>query len=124
MSLFLQLFGAALLALIFALILYVIFGQVTVRKLRKNPETRDALGFEYASGTDIINVIKVLAISKTRAEKLRKGSMSFLHADVDLIYKHTNRLDRVLAKAAYWFLIFGVGSLITVLLLDYAGIFN
>lgn len=37
-------------------ILYVAFGQITVRKLRKTPATKDKLGVEFASGWDILNV--------------------------------------------------------------------
>ncbi len=33
-----------------ACILFVIFGQVTVRKLRKNPEKKQALGIEFVGG--------------------------------------------------------------------------
>lgn len=105
MSLFSQLLAVAVLVLLFILILYVVFGQVTVRKLRKNPETKTALGFQYASGTDISNVVKILAISKSKAEKLRAGRMSFLYADKDLLTKHTNKVDRVLAKIVYWLML-------------------
>ncbi len=45
-------------------ILFVIFGLVTVRKLRKNPETKHALGIEFASGWDILNVAGALSLSK------------------------------------------------------------
>jgi len=36
--------------------LFVLFGQITVRKLRKNPATKNELGVEFLSGWDIINV--------------------------------------------------------------------
>ena len=32
-------------------VLYVVFGQMTVRKLRKNPKTKDILGLEVISLT-------------------------------------------------------------------------
>ena len=44
-----------------ACILFVIFGQVTVRKLRKNPETKHELGLEFAGGWDILNVAQALS---------------------------------------------------------------
>jgi len=54
-----------------AWILFIIFGQVTVRKLRKNPETKHELGIEFASGWDIFNV----ASACCRCQKqLLKGS--------------------------------------------------
>jgi len=43
-------------------ILYVVFGQVTVRKLIKNPETKHELGVEFVSGWDIVNVAQALSI--------------------------------------------------------------
>jgi hypothetical protein len=75
MSLFSQLLAVASLVLFLGLIFYVIFGQLTVRKLRKNPETKHALGFEYASGTDIANVGKALAMSRKKAQKMKENKM-------------------------------------------------
>ena len=49
MSLFSQIFAISIFFIIISAILYVIFGQVTVRKLRKNPNTKDELGIEFAS---------------------------------------------------------------------------
>ena len=122
MSLFSQLLAFSFIVLLVALLLFVIFGQVTVRKLRKNPETKDALGLEYASGTDIANVVKILSISKHRAEKLRHGRMSFLYADRELIYKHTSRFDRLLAKSVYWSLVLGGGSMIVLMIGNFTGV--
>ena len=62
MSLFSILLGIAAVFVFIACILYVIFGQVTVQKLRKNPETRDKLGFEFVSGWDIIKVAQALSL--------------------------------------------------------------
>ena len=53
--------GLILLFLLLAGILFIAFGQITVRKLRNNPETRNALGFDYVSGRDIINVALALS---------------------------------------------------------------
>ncbi len=53
-----------------ACILFVIFGQITVRKLRKIPETKLVLGIELLSGWDIINVATVLALPKGYARKI------------------------------------------------------
>lgn len=59
--------GEIIFAVIFAMgfitsVLFVIFGQVTVRKLRKNPETRHELGIGFASGWDITNVAQALSL--------------------------------------------------------------
>jgi len=93
-----------LLGMVFAVgliawILFVIFGQVTVRKLRKIPEAKQALGIEFASGWDIFNVAEALALPKTVAQKSRKHpTMGALHADPNVLYKYTTVFDRVLAR--------------------------
>jgi len=90
-----------------SMILYIIFGQVTVRKLRKNPATKYALGIEFVSGWDIINVAGALALPKTIVQKIKRNSISMglgqgFEANPDLLYKHTTRFDRLLARLFYW----------------------
>ena len=101
-------------------VFFVIFGQVTVRKLRKNPETRQALGLKFTSGWDIINVAQALSIPKTIAQKLRRKSEAMglgLEADPDLLYKHTTVFDRVLARLFYIpFFLSGTGVIILTML--------
>jgi len=99
---------SVILAVIFiSAILFVIFGQVTVRKLRKNPATKHALGIEFVSGWDIVNVAGALALPKTVAQKIKRNSVSMglgqgFEADLDLLYKHTTWFDRLLARLFYW----------------------
>ena len=100
------------------------FGQITVRKLRKNPETKNALGTEFASGWDILNTAQALAIPKIWAQKLKSSPLSGLYADVDLLYKNTSKFDRVLAFIVYWLLMTSVGILLVLMVLDLAGIFD
>ncbi len=76
-------------------IFYVVFGQVTVRKLRKKPETKDHLGFGYVSGWDITNVAQILLMPKWMNDKLKESPLSFLHANYDLLYKHTTKFDLI-----------------------------
>ncbi|MCP4489664.1 MAG: hypothetical protein GY820_20470 [Gammaproteobacteria bacterium] len=116
--------GVAMLILLMILILYVIFGQVTVRKLRINPATKDVLGFQYVSGTDIANVIKILSISRAKAERLSEGKMSFLYANVGLIYKNTNQIDRIFAKLLYWLMVFWALGTGVLMLVYFAGGFH
>ena len=87
-------------------ILYVVFGQLTVKKLRKNPKTKDALGLEYVSGWDIINVAQALALPKEWSKKLEEGSLSFMHAKASLLLENTSKFDRILGFFFYWLLIF------------------
>lgn len=102
-----------------ALILYVIFGQVTVRKLRNNPNTKDALGIEFASGWDILNVAKAFAMPKGITKKWKKSAQSAFYADIDLLYKHTNKLDRILGAVFYWIYVFTGLSLILLVLFEW-----
>lgn len=124
MSLFSQLFAIAAFILFLGLILFVIFGQVTVRKLRKNPKTKDALGFEYMSGSNIANVAKALAISRKKAQEMKENKMSFLYADIELLYEHTNKVDRILAKTLYWLMGIGGVLLVLLMLLNIVGVFE
>ncbi|MEJ2631893.1 MAG: hypothetical protein P8015_11875 [Acidihalobacter sp.] len=71
------LFLFALASAIVTGVLFVIFGEVTVRKLRRNPETKDLLGMEFISGWDIQNVAVTLALPKSFMKRIDKGSTSF-----------------------------------------------
>ncbi|MCF6237082.1 MAG: hypothetical protein L3J70_12040 [Gammaproteobacteria bacterium] len=130
MDKYLMTLGEAMFAAIFAVgfiacILFVIFGQVTVRKLRKNPATKHALGFEFTSGWDIFNVAFALALPKAIARRIKRNSISMgmgsgFEADPDILYKQTTVFDRVLARmffaswvfSGFGIIIFGVLDLI------------
>jgi hypothetical protein len=110
-----------------ACILFVIFGQVTVRKLRKNPETKQALGMEFASGWDIINVASALSLPKAIVQRVKRNSESMglgFAADPDILYKHTTMVDRVLARLFYWTWFFSGTGLIILMVLNWFGIFE
>jgi hypothetical protein len=108
----------------FAAIFFVIFVQITVPKLRKNPDVKDKLGFEYVSGWDIINVAQSLSIPRKLAKKLEGGPLSGLYSKSDLLYKHTNRFDRVLACVFYWLLTSSGIMMISLALMDTFGFFG
>ena len=82
-------------------VLYVAFGQLTAKRLRKNPKTKDALGLKYVSGWDIINVAQALAFPIAWSKKLENRSLSFMHAKASLLLENTNRFDRLLGFALY-----------------------
>ncbi len=119
---------SVILAVMFVVcVLFVIFGQITVRKLRKNPETRQVLGLELASGFDILNVAQALALPKTVTQRIKHNSMSIglrLQADSDVLYKHTTVFDRLLARVFYWLWISSAFSLIMLMMLNWLGIFD
>lgn len=124
MSLMTALIGILIGAALIVMILFVLFGQVTVRKLRKNPETKNELGMEFVSGWDILNVASALAMPKWINEKLKDTPLSSLYADTEILYKHTNRFDRVLAKIFYGLFILTGFSGILVVVLDKFGVLD
>jgi len=107
-----------------AIILFVAFGQITVRKLRKNPETKRELGIELLSGWDIINVAQALALPSIIMRKLKNTPLSALYADADILRKYTNKFDLVLGSLFYWLFILSGLSLALLALLDTVGVFN
>ncbi len=116
-------FAVIFIAMFIAWILFVIFGQVTVRKLRKNPETKHELGIEFAGGWDIFNVAQALTLPKVVAQKIRRNSMGF-EADPDALYQHTTVFDRVLARVFYILFAFSGFGLIILGVLHWLGVID
>ena len=85
-----------------ACILFVIFGQVTVRRLRKKPETRDHLGLELASGWDILNVAQALAIPRSWSQRVQRSPLTSLNAKSEVILQHTTKFDKILGFIFFW----------------------
>jgi hypothetical protein len=64
-------FAIILLVMVTDNILLVVLGQKTVRKLRKNPETKNALGIEFLlGGGDIVNVSFAFGIPRRLNRKV------------------------------------------------------
>jgi hypothetical protein len=103
-------FAISMLVLIIGCILFVIFGQKTVRKLRKNPDTKHALGIEFVSGYDIFNVMAALTFPKL-TNKLKSSPLSASFADPKLLEKYTTPFDRILAKVSSILLVSSIFSL-------------
>ena len=97
-------FAFVLAGSILSAMLWVLFGQLTVSKLRKNPKTKDALGMEYAGGWDIVNVASALAMPRSWSRKLEKSPLSFIHAKSDLLFENTTKFDQILGATFYWLL--------------------
>ena len=110
----------SLIGLMIGWVFFVIFGQVTVKKLRKNPETKDKLGMEFVSGWDIFNVAQALATPRKFQKILEKGRLSFLNANSELLLKHTNKCDQFLAVIFFWIFFLSGGLMIIAILLDTA----
>ncbi|OMH36546.1 hypothetical protein [Motiliproteus sp. MSK22-1] len=96
------LWGVVLAALFLTCILFVAFGQITVRKLRKNQRTKDQLGLELASGWDILNVAQALALPKALTDRFKESYLSAMFANADLLREHTSVFDRALAALFFW----------------------
>jgi len=101
------LFLVASVTMIVALILQVVFGEVTVRRLRKNPETKGKLGIEFVSGLDIVGVAQALSLPRSFAMRSSKRPFSLL-PNAELLYAHTTKADRFLARSFYWMLVAAV----------------
>lgn len=124
MSIFSQLLAVNAIFMFISLILYVVFGQITVRKLRKNPATKDALGLEFASGWDIVNVAQAIAIPRSWSKKLEQSPLSSLYAKSQILRENTSWFDRGLAATFYWlFTLSGLGMIVLVLLNSF-GVFS
>lgn len=115
------LFGAGLLSGLITCILFVVFGQFTVRKLRKNPALKNDLGFEFVSGWDIVNVAHALSMPSWLSKKLKQGPLSYLEADATSIKKHTNKVDRFLAQSFCFFLYATTLIILPLVILDAMG---
>ena len=105
-------------------ILFVLFGQITVRKLRKNPKTKNMLGMELASGWDIINVARALAVSRSWAKKAQESNISFMFANADALRENTTKFDQFLAKCFYWTFVFSGSAGVLLVILDAFGVFG
>jgi len=94
--------GVAISCAVITSIFFVAFGQLTVRKLRKNPELKDSLGINLYSGFDITSVASALSLPRSWNRRAKRRAILFLLADADILYTHTTRFDRCLGRAYYW----------------------
>jgi len=124
MKLITMLVGVLIIFAVIVSILFVLFGQVTVRKLRKNPQTKDHLGVQFVGGWDIINVAQALAIPRSWSRKLEKSPLSSMYANSDLLFENTSKFDRILGTIFYWLLMSSGLSGVLLVFLDYFGIFE
>ena len=118
------LFAYTMLGVFVTSILFVLFGQLTVRKLRNNPATKNSLGVSLASGWDILKVAKSLSVPQWYRERVKKSSLSAFEADYELLYENTTKFDRALAKVFWWLWMSTGGFLILLALLDSFGMFD
>ncbi len=118
------LFSFGLLGTFLSMILYVLFGQLTVKKLRKDEVLKNSLGLELVGGWDIINVAQALAIPRSWSKKLENSPLSALYAKSECLRENTTRFDRVLAAMFYWLLTLSGISMIALVAMDSLGAFD
>ncbi|MFA7556158.1 MAG: hypothetical protein WCY88_18100 [Spongiibacteraceae bacterium] len=106
------------------MVLYVFFGQITVRKLRKNPATKDKLGLELTSGWDILNVAGALSSPEWLRDRFSTSRFSGLTANYQLLYENTSKFDRVLARVFWFFYVVPVVLMLIFIVLNSFGLFE
>lgn len=94
-------FSFLMAALMLTMISFVVFGQITVRKLRKKPEMKGLLGVEFANGWDILNVAKAISLPRGLTRRLEKNAPLFF-ANSEALYKNTTALDRALGRLCFY----------------------
>jgi hypothetical protein len=93
--------------------LFLIFAQVTVRKLEKNPVTKHALGAEFVSGQRIVHAACALVLPLWYFRRARQNPMSIINANAELVRQYTNGVDKFLAHLFFWpFVTTGFGGAI------------
>lgn len=95
------LFGLAVISAVIQGILFVVLGEVTVRKLRKNPLARCHLGVDLFSGWDILSVSMALSRPRRWSELLESSRLAPLYACSSALRVHTTRFDRALARVHF-----------------------
>ena len=104
-------------------ILFVMFGQKTVSKLRNNPAIKDSLGIEFISGWDIIHVANALALPEWLTRKVRRSRLSAFFANAEVLKKHVTKFDVVIAKLFWGLWIAWTSALVILMLIDKCGVF-
>ncbi|BBA36166.1 uncharacterized protein sS8_4236 [Methylocaldum marinum] len=124
MSLFLQLFTLGLVGMLFTCILYVLFGQLTVRKLRKNPNMKGRLGVEFVSGFDILNVASALSAPQWLRDRISRSTLSYLAPDYQALYENTTLFDRIFARVFWGISTVSTSFMLLLVILDKIGVFD
>ncbi len=79
-------------------VLFFIINIKTVRRLRKNPITKDELGFHLFWGWYALNLSVALFASKKWMIKRRSHSDGYLFANPDLMRQYTTLFEKIICK--------------------------
>lgn len=118
------LFSYGMAGIFLTMILYILFAQITVRKLRKNPQTKDSLGLEFMSGWDVFNVAGALSTPAWLIKKFSQSRLSGFTANHQFLYENTGLFDRVLARVFWFFYVVSGSLMILLVVLDLLGVFD
>lgn len=108
-----ELCGAGLVLSGFAcVILTIVLRLVTVRKLLRNPATRDRLGLPLYPGWQTLNVSAALSWPLCIGRWFDQRPMPIFRAHAQTLYAQTSTRDRILARACYATQVFCVACLV------------
>ncbi len=105
--------GIIILATVVVGVLFVLFGQITVRKLRKKDCSKNNMGLELASGWDILNAAGALSTPNWLRKKLESSRLAGFSANYNFLFENTNKFDRVLARIFWYFYLITGGAIIS-----------
>ncbi len=100
-------------SLALAWILFFFINIKIVRRLKKNPITKDAMGFHLIWGWYALNISEALFFSREWVTKRRGCSHGFMFADYELIHQYTTPFEKLICKT---FVILGLSSVIGILI--------
>jgi len=99
-------------------ILFFIINIKTVRRLRKNPITRDELGFHLFWGWYAITISQALFFSKEWTTKRRNRPNGYMFANKDLVEQYTTPFEKITCKLMIILGFFALASLLIFMILD------
>ncbi len=109
------------LSLILTVIFFIIVNLKIVRKLKKNPTTKNELGLSLVWGWGALTVSQALFFSKKRMTEMRSRSHGYMFANYELVHQHTSKLDKILAGIFTFFYLLSAISLLISIVLDQVG---
>jgi len=99
-------------------ILFFIINIKTVRRLRKNPVTRDELGFHLFWGWYALNISLALFVSEKKMIKRKNHSDGYLFANQKLVQQYTTPFEKIICKLLVLMGILMLASVLVFMIMD------
>lgn len=80
---------------------FLLLRLITVRRLLRDPRTRNRLGLDLYPGWQTLNVASTLSWTRAKGRYFDSRPLAVFRAHSETVYAHTNLLDRCLARACY-----------------------